>query len=188
MMGHALWYSSRATGLIAILLLSGTVVLGALNTSRLGSARWPRFVVSAVHRNLSLIAVVFVLVHVATAVIDPYAGIGWLDALVPFGSVYRPLWLGLGAVAGDLLFALIVTSHLRQRLGVRLWRLIHWAGYACWPVAVVHGLGTGTTDRHTAWVAAVNVACVLAVTGAIVWRMRAVHADTRARRGERVTS
>jgi sulfoxide reductase heme-binding subunit YedZ len=186
--GHALWYSSRATGLVSLLLLTATVVLGALNTGRLSSSGWPRFVVAAVHRNLSLIALAFLVVHVATAVIDPYAGIGWLDAVVPFGSVYRPLWLGLGAVAGDLFLAVLATSLLRLRLGLRLWRLVHWASYACWPVAVLHGLGTGTTDRHTTWVIALDVCSALAVTGAIAWRLLSVHPDTEARRGGRATS
>ncbi|WP_030443503.1 ferric reductase-like transmembrane domain-containing protein [Actinoplanes subtropicus] len=188
MIGHALWYSSRATGLVSLLLLSATVVLGALNTGRLFSRSWPRFAVAAVHRNLSLISLVFLTVHVATAVIDPYAGIGWLDAIVPFGSVYRPLWLGLGAVAGDLFLAILATSLLRQRLGARLWRLVHWASYLCWPVALLHGLGTGTTDRHTVWVIALDVGCVLVVAGAIAWRLLSVHPDTTARRGGRVTS
>jgi len=188
MISHALWYSSRATGLVSLLLLTGTVVLGQVNTSRLSLPGWPRFVVGAVHRNVSLIAVTFLAVHVTTAVVDPYAGIGWLDAVVPFGSVYRPLWLGLGAVAADLLIAVLVTSLLRERIGVRPWRLVHWASYACWPVAVLHGLGTGTTDRHTSWVIALDVGCVLAVAGAVAWRVVAVHPDTGARRGRRVRS
>jgi sulfoxide reductase heme-binding subunit YedZ len=186
MIGHALWYSSRATGLVSLLLLTGTVVLGALNTGRLALPGWPRFVVSAVHRNLSLVAVAFLAVHVTTAVIDPYAGIGWLDAVVPFGSVYRPLWLGLGAVAGDLFIAVLVTSLLRQRIGVRRWRLVHWASYACWPVAVLHGPGTATTDRHTTWIVALELSCVAAVTAAAAWRVFSVHPDTKARRGGQV--
>jgi sulfoxide reductase heme-binding subunit YedZ len=187
MIGHALWYSSRATGLVSLLLLTATVVLGALNTGRLSLPGWPRFVVAAVHRNLSLITVAFLAVHVTTAVIDPYAGIGWLDALVPFGSVYRPLWLGLGAVAGDLLLAVLATSLLRQRIGVRRWRLVHWASYACWPVAVLHGLGTATTtDRHTTWIIAFDLFCVAAVTAATAWRVISVHPDTKARRGRQV--
>lgn len=186
MIAHALWYTSRATGLVSLLLLTGTVVLGALNTGRFTSRGWPRFAIAAVHRNLSLISIVFLAVHVTTAVVDPYAGIGWLDVVVPFGSVYRPFWLGLGAVAGDLVLALLITSLLRQRLGVRLWRAVHWLSYACWPVAVVHGLGTGTTDRHTIWVIAVNLTCVAAVTVAAGWRAVTVHPDTRARRGEQV--
>jgi DMSO/TMAO reductase YedYZ heme-binding membrane subunit len=164
---HALWYSSRATGLVSLLLPTATMVLGALNVGRFATAGWPRFSVLAVHRNLSLVTVAFLVVHVTTAVVDPYAKIGWGDVLVPFGSVYRPLWLGLGAVAGDLLVALIVTSLLRQRLGVRAWRTVHWASYACWPVAVAHGLGTGGADSHSHWILAFDLFCVVAVTAAV---------------------
>jgi predicted ferric reductase len=189
MIAHALWYSSRATGVVSLLLLTATVVSGALNSGRLSRPGWPRFVVGAVHRNLSLIALVFIAVHVATAVTDPYAGIGWLDAVVPFGSVYRPFWLGLGAVAGDLLLAVLATSLLRLRLGVRLWRTVHWASYACWPIAVAHGLGTATTaDRHNVWIIAFDLGCIAAVTTATAWRVISVHPDTAARRGRRATS
>lgn len=95
-MGQALWFTSRGTGLVSLLLLTATVGLGAAHAARWGSTRWPRFTVAALHRNLSLLAVVFLAAHVATAVIDPYAGIRWLDAVLPFGSTYHPFWLGLG--------------------------------------------------------------------------------------------
>jgi len=125
-MGHALWYTSRATGLVSLVLFTVVVVLGAANVARFATARWPRFVISTVHRNLSLLALTFIAVHVATSIIDPYAGIGWLDAVIPFQSVYKPFWLGLGAAAGDLLVAIIVTSLLRLHIGLRWWRLVHW--------------------------------------------------------------
>ena len=67
-----------------------------------------------------------------------------VDVVVPFVGAYRPFWLGLGALALDLLAALIVTSLLRARIGLRAWRAVHWVAYACWPVALVHGLGTGS--------------------------------------------
>jgi methionine sulfoxide reductase heme-binding subunit len=186
MIDHALWYSSRATGFVSLLLLTATMVLGALNVGRFATAGWPRFSLLAVHRNLSLIAVVFIAVHVTTAVVDPYARIGWGDVVVPFGSVYRPMWLGFGAVASDLLVALVVTSLLRLRVGVRLWRAVHWASYACWPIAVAHGLGTGGADSRTHWVLAFDLSCMAAVTAAVAWRVLRVHPDTRVRRGERV--
>jgi predicted ferric reductase len=186
MIDHALWYTSRATGLVSLLLLTSTVVLGTLSRARVSSPAWPRFAVAAMHRNLSLIAVTFIAVHVTTAVVDPYAGIGWLDVIVPFGSVYRPLWLGFGAVAGDLVIAIIVTSLLRLRISVRVWRAVHWASYACWPIAVAHGLGTGGADSRSPLVLAFDLACVGAVTGAVAWRGRTAHPDTRVRRGEQV--
>jgi methionine sulfoxide reductase heme-binding subunit len=185
-MGHALWYTSRATGLVSLVLFTVVVVLGAANVARFATAGWPRFVISTVHRNLSLLALTFIAVHVATSIIDPYAGIGWLDAVIPFQSVYKPFWLGLGAAAGDLLVAIIVTSLLRLRIGLRWWRLVHWASYACWPLAVIHGLGTGGSDSTAGWVIVLNVACVTAVGLAVAWRLLADHADTRVRSGERI--
>lgn len=181
MNGQALWYLSRGTGLVCLFLLSGSMILGALNSGRFASDAWPRFVISTVHRNLSLLALAFLAVHVASGVIDPYAGIGWLDAIIPFGSVYRPMWLGLGAVAGDLLLALVISSLLRQKINLRAWRVLHWAAYACWPVAVVHGLGTANVDARQTWVLVFYGGCALPVVAAVIWRATTRHADTEAR-------
>jgi predicted ferric reductase len=181
-MTMALWYASRATGLTSLVLLTAVVALGALNGGRFSSARWPRFAVAGVHRNLSLLTVAFLVVHIATAVIDPYAGIAWLNAVLPFSSSYHAFWLGLGAVAFDLFVALIVSSLLRPRIDVRIWRAIHWAAYVCWPVALAHGLGIGGTDSRLGWVLVLTGVCVLAVLGVVLWRVAASHPDTEARR------
>ncbi|GAB1516864.1 ferric reductase-like transmembrane domain-containing protein [Actinophytocola sp. KF-1] len=181
----ALWYVSRATGMLALLLLTGTVVLGALTGGRAVSPRWPRFAVAALHRNLSLLTLAFVAVHVATAVIDDYAGIAWLDAVLPFVSAYHPFWLGLGAAAFDLLLALLATSLLRTRIAPRSWRIVHWTAYLCWPVAVLHGFGIGEGDTQTGWGVAVVLACVVAVAAAVLWRVSTTHPDSEARRALR---
>ena len=166
-----MWYVARAAGIVSLLLLTGSVLLGILTSVRWFSDRWPRFTTTLVHRNLSLLAVVFLVVHVATVVIDGFAPIRWLDAVVPFASSYRPFWLGLGTVAFDLVLALIATSLLRTRIGPRLWRATHWLAYACWPIAVVHGMGTGS-DTASRLVLIVNGVCVTAVIVAIWWRIR----------------
>lgn len=178
---QALWYASRATGLVSLLLFTATVVLGALNGRRASAPGLPRFALAALHRNLSLLAVAFLGIHIVTAIADPYAGIGWLDAVVPFGSRYKPVWLGFGAVALDLLIAVVVTSLLRPRINARWWKLVHWSAYALWPLAVIHGLGTGGVDSRTGWVVAVTLGCVVAVIVAVGWRLSAEHQDTRAR-------
>lgn len=178
---QALWYLSRGTGIVALLLLTGAVVLGMLNSGRLTSHRWPRFTISAIHRNISLLSLVFLVIHVASSIIDPYAGIRWVDAVLPFVSSYRPFWLGLGALAGDVMLAVLVTSLLRARIGYRVWKAIHWLSYAMWPVAVVHGIGTGTNDDHALWVLLINGACAIAVLAALWWRLGTTHADTEAR-------
>ena len=165
-----LWFATRATGLIALVLLTGTVVLGIVTSVRFASPAWPRFVTVSLHRNLSLLTITFTGLHVLTTIIDPFASISAVSVVVPFTSGYRRIWLGFGAVAFDLLLAVLVTSLLRTRVGPRAWRAVHWAGYACWPVALVHGLGTGT-DGATRWVLAITAGCALAVVSAGVWRL-----------------
>src|SRR5579859_4591881 len=168
--GKAMWYLTRGTGLMALLLLTASMVLGIVEVNRWQSSRWPRFVTAGLHRNLSLLSVAFVSLHTTTTVIYGFAPIGWLDAVIPFRSPYRPLWLGLGALSTDLLIAMIGTSLLRGRLGYRAWRAVHWSAYACWPVALLHGMGTGT-DIRLGWGTALNLLCLVAVLAAVWWRL-----------------
>jgi methionine sulfoxide reductase heme-binding subunit len=126
-----LWYATRATGVIALLLLTATVILGLAGTGR---------------------------------------PVGWIAAIVPFSSPYRTLWRGLGTVASDLMLAVVITSLLRVHLGYRSWRAVHWLSYASWPVALWHGLGTGT-DSKLPWLLALDAACVTAVACAVFWRL-----------------
>jgi methionine sulfoxide reductase heme-binding subunit len=167
--GPFLWYATRAAGLVTLVLLTASMVLGLLNAGRFGTRRWPRFVVQGLHRNLSLLALAFLALHVATTVIDTYTSIGLGDAVVPFLSSYKRWWLGLGAIASDLFIALVLTSLARQRIGHRLWRLVHWAAYLCWPVAIAHGLGIGT-DHTRAWMLGLTYGCVAAVLASAVYR------------------
>ena len=176
-----LWYATRATGVIALILLTAAVVLGIIVRVRAASERWPRLVTLGMHRNVSLLVLAFLGLHILTAVVDSYAPVGWLSVIVPFASSYRPLWLGLGTVAFDLLIAITITSLLRTRISARLWRLVHWAAYACWPSAVVHSLGTGS-DARQPFVLGVTIACVAAVLLAGIRRLadgRPEHAAAR---------
>lgn len=168
--GSPLWYFARATGMVALVLLTVTVVLGVVTSVRWTSPRWPRFVVEYVHRDVTLLVMTFIALHVATVVLDGFAPIGWAAAVVPFSSPYRSLWLGLGAVAFDLLLAIGVTSWLRHRVGFRVWRSVHWFAYGAWAVSIVHGLATGT-DTQQGWALLVNAACIAAVIAAVWWRL-----------------
>ena len=165
-----LWYLTRGSGLVCLVLLTASVVLGILTTIRASGPRWPRFLVAALHRNVSLFVMVVLVFHIAVAILDSYAPLGWLDAVLPLNSSYRPVWLGLGALSLDLLLAVIVTSLLRTRLGHRRWRAVHWASYASWLSAVVHGLGTGS-DTKTPWVLVLTIACVVSVVAALAIRL-----------------
>ncbi len=165
-----LWYTTRATGLVALVLLTAGMCAGLLTSVRFEVPGWPRFVTLGLHRNLSLLALAFTVLHVLTTVLDSFVSIPLADAFIPFIGSYRPFWLGLGAVSFDLMLALVITSLLRARMSLRSWRLVHWSAYACWPVAVLHGLGTGT-DTPVSWVLALTVLCLLPVVVLTLWRL-----------------
>jgi sulfoxide reductase heme-binding subunit YedZ len=165
----ALWYAARATGTTLLLVLTFTVVLGIVARSGRRAGGLPGFAVAAVHRDASLLAVALLVVHVATVVLDPFSHLGVLDTVIPFGAGYRPFWVGLGTCAADVLLALVVTSLSRHRIGARIWRGVHWAAYAAWPLAFVHSLGSGT-DVGTGWLRLVAGGCALADVLAVGWR------------------
>jgi methionine sulfoxide reductase heme-binding subunit len=174
----ALWYTARSTGYVSLLLLTAILVLGIITAMRVDSREWPRFLSQAVHRNLSLLVLVFLAIHILTSIIDPFAGIAALNTVVPFTGSYRPVWLGLGVLSMELMVALTITSLLRHRIGFRLWRVIHWAAYAAWPLALVHTLGTGS-DVRSAWALILTLGCVAAVVFALVWRLTSDRAGMR---------
>jgi methionine sulfoxide reductase heme-binding subunit len=172
----AYWYLARGTGAVALVLLTASVVIGILGSVRFVAERWPRFAIDAVHRDVSLLVLVVLVIHIVTSVLDGFAPITLLDGVIPFNSPYRPLWLGLGTLSFDLLVAIAVTSLVRRRLGYRAWRAIHWLAYASWPVAVLHGLGTGS-DVKQWWMLALTVVCIMAVLIAVWLRIAHVGAD-----------
>jgi methionine sulfoxide reductase heme-binding subunit len=165
-----LWYTTRGAGAVTLVLLSTVVVLGILSILRVQSEAWPRFLTTGLHRNLALMTLVFLALHIVTAVVDPFTNLGWAAAFVPFSSWYRTFWLGLGVISFELLLAIVVTSLVRGFLGHRAWRAIHWLTYAAWPVGVLHGIGTGT-DAWSAWMLAITAACVAGVGMAILLRV-----------------
>jgi sulfoxide reductase heme-binding subunit YedZ len=167
-----IWYVARGSGLITLVLLTVVVTLGVGARSGRTPFNLPRFAVNLLHRNAALLAVSFLAVHIVTLLFDPYAQVRLVDLVLPFAGAYRPFWLGLGTIALDLIVALIATSLLRRRLGVRAWRAVHWLAYLCWPVALMHGLGTGT-DNGTWWLWATSLTCAVAVLAAVVWRLSA---------------
>ena len=168
---QTLWFVTRSAGLVSLVLLSLTVALGIAATSRaVGGRVGPRFVHQGLHRNVSLIGLSLLVVHIGTAVADDYVSIRLRDVVLPVGGLYRPVWLGAGAAAIDVLLIVTVTSLFRVHLGHRAWRTIHWAAYAAWGLAVVHGLGTGS-DAKLSWALAIQAGCVGFVLVAIGWRL-----------------
>jgi hypothetical protein len=172
------WYAARAAGITAYLLLSGVVLLGLTMAARTPLARWPRFTLEDVHRFGGLLVGSFVTIHVVTVAVDSWLPFTLQSLIVPFTSRYRPIWVGLGIAAAELLVSLAVTNHYRRRLPYRLWRRAHYLNFAVWGAATVHGIGSGT-DRSSPWALAVYAAAVSAVTAAIVWRAARARLGTR---------
>jgi methionine sulfoxide reductase heme-binding subunit len=181
MNSKALWYLTRGSGVVALILLSAAVILGLVTRNRWASRRWPRFVVESLHRNISLLSTVFMVIHIASSVLDSYVKISWLDAVIPFGAAYKPFWLGMGALSLDIFLAVAITSLVRVRLGYRVWRGVHWLAYACWGLAIVHNLGIGS-DRHQTWLLTINLVAIGGVATALAWRILSGPSPTRVAR------
>jgi methionine sulfoxide reductase heme-binding subunit len=181
----AFWYASRATGVVALLLLTAVLVLGLLVNRQGRLPGLPRFAVTSLHRNISLLTVAFVAVHVLTAVLDTYVSIPVSAGVIPFASSYERFWLGLGAISFDLMLAMIITSLLRGRLNRTLWRAVHLLAYVSWPVALAHSIGSSRDLQH-GWMLYLGIACALIVAVAVIWRL--AHAARQVPRAARVAT
>ena len=165
-----IWYLSRASGIVTLVLFTVVMALGIMTATRVGGTQMPRFAVAELHRRISLLAAVFLAFHVATNVIDTYVNIGILAAIIPGASAYKTLWVAFGTVSLDLIAAVVVTSLLRQRISHDAWRAVHWLSYLAWPIALIHSIMVGTDVKYL-WMDAIVAACVLAVVAAGAWRI-----------------
>ena len=165
-----LWFISRGSGLVLLVLFSLVIVLGV--ATRLGASlrRWPQFAVAELHRTLSLFGVALLALHVITAILDPYVTIGWAATIAPFTSAYRTLAIGLGTLAIDFAAAVLITSLFRTRLKYRAWRTVHWLAYLAWPAAFVHSLTAGGDLRYW-WVAVIECGSAAVVSTAVITRL-----------------
>jgi methionine sulfoxide reductase heme-binding subunit len=174
------WYITRASGLMAMILLTLAMVLGITTTTRARARHWPGFAQQELHRRISMIAVVFLGLHVLSSVLDTYVHIGWAAIVVPFTSSYGRFWVGVGALSLDLMLAVFVSSLIRARMRPGTWRAIHWLAYGSWPVALAHTFGMGT-DAGERWVIILGAASVAAVAAALAWRIRQAARQSSAR-------
>lgn len=171
-----LWFATRGAGVVSLLLFTAVFCLGILTVLRWQTAGWPRFLNAELHRSLALLSLVFLGIHIVTAIIDPFTSLGIVAAVVPFASSYRPLWVGLGVISIDLSLAVLITSLLRPWVGQRLWRAVHWAAYGGWPLALAHSIGSGS-DATAPWMLAIDLVCIAAVMVAVLWRFASAHTN-----------
>jgi sulfoxide reductase heme-binding subunit YedZ len=165
----AYWYLTRSTGAVALLLLTFAIALGVIDVRRLSSPRWPRFLVDSLHRNVSLLAMVFLVLHILTTVADSYVSTGIISAVVPFTSSYKDVAVTVGAVGFDLILAVWVSSLLKVRIKNQSWRFIHWFSWLAFTAAIVHSFLIGTDTRRGAGLILVGL-CALSVIVAALWR------------------
>jgi methionine sulfoxide reductase heme-binding subunit len=182
-MDEAMWAFGRTSGVVSLVLLTVSVVLGILVRSGRPLLVLPRFAVAVVHRNVALLATLFLALHVGSLLLDSYAQLDLADTVVPFLGAYKPFWQGLGTVAVDVLLAVVLTSLLRRRVGPQVFRAVHWLTYALWPLAMLHAIGNGT-DASGKWFLLVAAGAAAAVGAAVVWRLSAGFLESAAlRRG-----
>jgi DMSO/TMAO reductase YedYZ heme-binding membrane subunit len=164
-----LWYTTRATGFVALVLLTLVVSLGTLVANRIGGTIVGRFELNELHRSVSIIAIVFLAIHITTTVVDSYVPTGWISILLPMTSSYKRVPIAVGAVALDLILAVWISSLLKVRIANGTWRFIHWFSWLAYATAIVHTLLTGTDSRHGIGLIAV-MACSAVVLAAALWR------------------
>lgn len=173
------WYAARAGGVLAYVLLSTVVVFGLGMSGKQTLKRWPRFAIEDVHRFLGILTGTFIVTHIVAIAIDAYLPFSLVSLFVPLLSKYRAVWVALGIVAAELLLALAVANHYRDRgLAYQVWRKTHYLNFVVWTAATLHGLGSGT-DRSAVWMLAIYAVAIAAVVGLTVWRVLRLHWRSR---------
>ena len=164
-----LWYATRATGIVALILFTLVVSLGSLVANRIGGTIVGRFEINELHRSISMVAITFLVIHILTTVLDSYVSTGLASAFVPMTSAYKRVAIGVGAVAFDLILAVWVSSLLKLRIANATWRYIHWLSWMGFTTAIIHAYMAGTDSRRGVGLVVV-AACAAVVAGAGLWR------------------
>ena len=165
-----LWYTTRATGMVTLVLFTLVVALGTLVSTRVGGTVIGRFEVNELHRSLTMVAMVFLVIHILTTLLDSYVSTGWLSPVIPFISEYRRLGVAIGAISFDLMLAVWVSSLLKGRVKNTSWRFIHWFSWLALASAILHAYLTGTDAKDGVGLAAV-AACAAVVLASLRWRV-----------------
>jgi sulfoxide reductase heme-binding subunit YedZ len=163
------WLQARASGILAYLLVTASVLAGLLLKSRpFGNKPRPAGVTD-IHRFVALLALCATAVHGVTLVLDTSIRITVLDLLVPAGIPYRPVATSIGVVAAELMLVVYASFSQRKRIGVANWRRLHWLTYGIFGAMLAHGVLSGT-DTGEPWARALYASTLALVAGAIFWR------------------
>lgn len=147
---HIWWIASRASGVVALVLITISVAIGLTMTAKLMRQRKLGPALMAVHEHTALIGLIAIAIHGITLMGDPFLHPTPTQIAVPLTIDYRPVFTGLGIIAGWLAALLGLTFYVRKRIGNKLWRKAHRATFAVWVLGLVHTIGAGT-DANTPW-------------------------------------
>ncbi len=145
---HLFWITSRAAGGAALILASAAVAAGLMMGSKRQTSN--KRDLRAIHEALSLTTLAMVVLHGVSLLGDSYLNPGPVGIAIPFVGFYRPLWTGLGIIAGYGLAALGISYYARDRIGAARWRKLHRLIAAFWVLAIVHTVGAGS-DAAQPW-------------------------------------
>ncbi|GAC1648532.1 MAG: hypothetical protein NVS4B9_39920 [Ktedonobacteraceae bacterium] len=176
------WGVARAGGLTAYVLLALAVIIGLALSLHLQSTRWPRLINNELHNFLTLLGLVFTVVHVLAVWIDPFTSLGWNEIFIPLASSYHPWWMAMGIVGLYLGIAIGISTLLRPHIGYTWWRRLHYATLLIYVLVTAHSIGIGT-DTRTPWAIALYAGSALLIGILLLMRItRSTQARTGAAR------
>lgn len=164
------WLVSRASGIVAVVLITLSVVLGLMMAAKALRTPTRKRGAMRLHEHMALMAVAAIAVHGLALLGDHWLKPGWRGITIPFALGYRPAFTGLGIIAGYLTVLLGPSFYLRRRIGARRWRKLHRAIVVVWLMSVVHTLGAGS-DGGTLWLRAIVILPVAPVVYLLVVRV-----------------
>ena len=174
------WYMARSAGVVAYLLLWGSVAWGLMVSNKIldGIVKPP--VVYELHKSLSILALVTGMFHGLILLGDSYMQYSVLDILIPFRSSYQPIWVGLGTLGLYLMAILVVSFYIKKRIGQRAWRLLHYTSFGVWIMITLHGIMAGT-DTQLLLMQLLYVVAIVSVGYLLIYRLVAEKKPARAR-------
>jgi methionine sulfoxide reductase heme-binding subunit len=179
---HGWWLASRASGLLALVLVTISVGIGLMMAGKVMRRPGLSRKLIAIHEQTALAGLIAIAIHGITLLGDPWLNPGVAGVTVPFAMDFRTAFTGLGVIAAYLAMALGLSFYARKRIGARLWRKAHRATVVVWALGLVHALGAGT-DASAPWFRWWVIVTTPPIAGLFVYRVLSGRAKKQARAG-----
>lgn len=170
-LGQQPWLISRASGLIALALLSAAVILGLLMSTKSANRWLPPKITNDLHGVFSMLSLVFLAIHGVSLLFDGFFTFTPLTLLIPFISPYQPLWVGLGIIAAWTTAAVAASVRFRKQIGYARWRKLHYLSFVAYVLSLVHGMTAGGSDTSLPLVQALYLGSAGTITTLLLVRI-----------------